>query len=292
MHFKPGEVIDCIHGVTSEYVYYIDKGTIEIRWEADLPVSLEEVFENVVGNVISHQISSTAERLDSTAFAEPKVKNLKISHKSGASLLSELKQSKFLQEAERSAASFFGIVPSKQDADSADREGTLEATAELIINRANEMLQNAAGGSVDNLLISKRTEPQFLGALSMFDPEYFGGRWCCSAIASDHVRLIKMDKEGLERFLVQNPLSQVHLRASMAVSLAEIAKLEALEKIALAQRKMKIKSSQNIFSATIEGATTKISDTIVKGATTAKLDLFALVGKLREALGDAPSSVH
>jgi hypothetical protein len=67
----------------------------------------------------------------------------------------------------------------------------------------------------------------------MLDPRMFMGRWKATAVARTHVVAMHMTREGLELFLQQNPLAQVHLRASMAKARAEVVKLEALEKIAV-----------------------------------------------------------
>lgn len=70
----------------------------------------------------------------------------------------------------------------------------------------------------------------------MLDPRFFQGRWKATAVAKTTVVVVHMTREGLEAFLQQNPLAQVHLRASMARARAEIVKLEALEKIAAAHQ--------------------------------------------------------
>lgn len=70
-------------------------------------------------------------------------------------------------------------------------------------------------------------------SLAMLDPRMFMGRWKATAVARTHVVALHMTREGLELFLQQNPLAQVHLRASMAKARAEVVKLEALEKIAV-----------------------------------------------------------
>lgn len=73
-------------------------------------------------------------------------------------------------------------------------------------------------------------------SLAMLDPRIFMGRWKATAVAKTHVVLLHMTREGLELFLQQNPLAQVHLRASMARARAEVVVLEALEKIAVAHQ--------------------------------------------------------
>jgi hypothetical protein len=71
----------------------------------------------------------------------------------------------------------------------------------------------------------------------MLDARIFMGRWKATAVALTHVVAMHMNREGLELFLQQNPLAQVHLRASMAKARAEVVKLEALEKIAVAHQR-------------------------------------------------------
>eukprot|EP00890_Picochlorum_soloecismus_P005639 jgi/Picsp_1/6076/NSC_03430-R1_serine threonine protein kinase 3 len=288
--YGPGEKIAFLRG-DADFVYYIDRGTVQLNWEADLPVSLEEVFGNVVYNIIPSHGSTTLEHLDSTAFAEPSVTNLSLRSRSNF----ELKNYPVLRTVEKSAASFFSMIGTKAPlSEEGSHDDSVAASATQILQRAEEMVKNAVDGSLDNLLVSMRQESQFIGALSMLDPAYFGGKWCSVAIAKDEVTIIKMDREGLDRFLVQNPLSQVHLRASMATTASEIMKLETLEKIALAKRKISGTSSTfslpTLLGNSFEGAAKQISETVNSAATSAKLDLFALVGKLREGLNELGTS--
>lgn len=46
-------------------------------------------------------------------------------------------------------------------------------------------------------------------SLAMLDPRFFQGRWKATAVAKTHVVVLHMTREGLERFLQQNPLAQV-----------------------------------------------------------------------------------
>ena len=289
LHFTDKQVIERFDGHSS-YVYFIERGEVDVLWEAALPISLEEVFDKVVGNVISEQLS-TMDRVDSVGLSEPLVANLSYhgSKKSkGLYSLIDFKSAKFLKEAERSAASFFGLArPSQQELQN-QSTGDLEASAEQILRRAHEMLQNNIEGSVDNLLKSCRHENEFVGALSLLEGAMYEDKWCSVITAKGDVTLIRLDKEGLDRFLVQSPLSQVYLRASLARSFAEISKLDTLEKISMARRNVgqaeRGTSVYNLFGASLEEAASKFSDTVHEAATAAKLDLFALVGKLREGL--------
>jgi len=288
--YAPGEKIAFLRG-DADFVYYIDSGSVQLNWEADLPVSLEEVFGNAVYNIIPSRGSCSLEHLDSTAFAEPSVANLSLRSKSHF----ELKNHPVLRTVEKSAASFLAMLGTKTpQTEDGNHEDSVAASATQILQRAEEMVKNAVDGSLDNLLVSMRQESQFIGALSMLDPDYFGGKWCSVAVAKDEVTIIKMDREGLDRFLVQNPLSQVHLRASMATTASEIMKLETLERIALAKRKISGTSSTfsipTLLGNSFEGAAKQISDTVTSAATSAKLDLFALVGKLREGLNELGTS--
>lgn len=290
-NYGPGEKIAFLRG-DADFVYYIDRGTVQLNWEADLPVSLEEVFGNAVYNIIPSHGSCALEHLDSTAFAEPSVANLSLRSKSNF----DLKNYPVLRTVEKSAASFFAMLNMKTPLEEEDgnHEDSVAASATQILQRAEEMVKNAVDGSLDNLLISMRRESQFIGALSMLDPEYFAGKWCSVAIAKDSVTVIKMDRDGLDRFLIQNPLSQVHLRASMATTASEIMKLETLEKIAMAKRKISGASSTfsipTLLGTSFEGAAKQISETVNSAANSAKLDLFALVGKLREGLNELGTS--
>ena len=87
--------------------------------------------------------------------------------------------------------------------------------------------------------VLSRTQPLHLRAcprLAMLDPAVFMARWKATAIAKTDLVVLQMTREGLELFLQQNPLAQVHLRASMAKARAELVKLEALEKISVAHQ--------------------------------------------------------
>jgi hypothetical protein len=49
----------------------------------------------------------------------------------------------------------------------------------------------------------------FIGALAMFDIEFYAGRWAAETFASTRVEAVFMSREGLDRFLVERPLAQV-----------------------------------------------------------------------------------
>jgi hypothetical protein len=80
----------------------------------------------------------------------------------------------------------------------------------------------------------------------------------------------------------------------MATTASEIMKLETLERIALAKRRISGTSSTfsipSLLGNSFEGAAKQISETVTSAATSAKLDLFALVGKLREGLNELGAS--
>lgn len=131
-----------------------------------------------------------------------------------------------------------GVPPdmARQGSELIERSSTLAATVHHAMQRAEALLTSAKAGSVDHLLVAERTAGEFLGSLAMLDPRFFQGRWKATAVARTHVVVLAMTREGLEMFLQQNPLAQVHLRASMARARAEVVKLEALEKIAQAHQ--------------------------------------------------------
>jgi hypothetical protein len=49
----------------------------------------------------------------------------------------------------------------------------------------------------------------------MLDPHFFMGRWKATAVAKTPVVVFHMTREGLEIFLQQNPLAQVHARVRL-----------------------------------------------------------------------------
>jgi len=169
--------------------------------------------------------------------------------------------------------------------------------------RAEALMTNAAGGSLDNLLLSNLGASQFLGVLNMLDPAFYADRWRAIAVAASEVIVIKMTREGLDTFLGQNPLAQVHLRASMARARAEITKLESLERIANVQRRRRNREREQragamppkapslskkmsdvgkLIGVTLEEAVNTVRP--LENAQTATMEMFALVSRLREGM--------
>lgn len=297
--------------------YYIESGTVEIQWEAMLPVSLATVFSTALQkpnssslssppapNLSSEQSTAYMDNMDSVAFTAPHVANM-------AKMFSKV--------GTRSRDSSDRTPTGSGRRRSVDSAGLAEAnplalTLQQATARAEALMANAAGGSLDNLLISPRGQTQFVGALIMLDPEVFADRWRMSAVAASDVVIIQMTREGLDQFLAQNPLAQVHLRSSMAMTRSEIMKLEALEKIAnvhrkrmKAERKKKQQQQQgtgaavapsksrswrlaDVFGIPFDEAVRMASGEVTvapAGAKpgeltrTATLDMFALVSRLR-----------
>lgn len=130
---------------------------------------------------------------------------------------------------EEEGATYFPPFQLEVDARSRTLTGTIRDAA----IRAAEMLRSAAEpGLVDDLLVTYRGARQFLGALGMLDPGFYWDRWKPVARAVTDVEAVRLTAWGLETFLEQNPLVQVHLRASIAKSQADVLKLESMEKIA------------------------------------------------------------
>ena len=282
MHFKAGEEIDQFGTGGSPFSYFIDQGSVELRYRAELPVPLDEVVRNCVYNVLRSQATADLSNADSLCFAE-NASSITLSHKKSGVWDSVEKSASSLFS---SSSPFFGLLKSRT-VESIDYG--VETSVTQVMDTAERMLRGCQDGTLGNLLTAKRGKSQFLGILSITEPEYFGDKWFTSAVALEDVVVIRMTREGLERFLVANPLSQIHLRASMATSVSEILKLEALEKIALARRKMLSSyshTSQGSFTtlgAGLEEVAKHITDTAVAGAEIlAKLDIFALASKLRD----------
>jgi len=282
MHFKAGEEIDQFGTGASTFSYFIDEGSVELRYRAELPVPLDEVVRNCVYNVLRSQATADLSNADSLCFAE-NASSITVSHKKSGVWDSVEKSASSLFS---SSSPFFGLLKSKTT-ESIDYG--VETSVTQVMDTAERMLRGCQDGTLGNLLTSKRGKSQFLGILSITEPEYFGDKWLTSAVALEDVVVIRMTREGLERFLVANPLSQIHLRASMATSVSEILKLEALEKIALARRKMLSSHSHTshgsftTLGAGLEEVAKHITDTAVAGAEIlAKLDIFALASKLRD----------
>jgi hypothetical protein len=326
--YKPGQKLIFVSGHNhSNTVYYIESGMVELRWEATLAVPLTRVlstmqhpsrkFSTTTSNASTTSNStgggsggpnysrpnssgkeSYMNRIDSVALAVNKVTTLPSGRPGSAG---------------SNATNNSGAVM--------DRSETMANTLQQAAERAEALMVNATGGSLDNLLLSHRGASQFVGALSMLDPEFFADRWKACAVAQTDLVVIQMTRAGLDTFLSQNPLAQVHLRASMARGQAEITKLEALERIADAHRRKRYskhtgqpqkRSSSwkfsDVFGVSMadaaeamlgpisENSSLTTSNTItnrpgrdgdaVGAQETAGLDVFALVSKLRnEAQG-------
>lgn len=325
---RAGQRLECFSGEANQnVVYYIESGTCELHWEAVLPVKLTTVFSEAFQNI------PKADNIESIARVSSK-KRLPASGERSGSLDSRSSSEKMRQYdsiaiSARHVADLSQMLPRRDQGnrsvltkgtetsiDNGNEEGQknlIEKSLQRAVHRAETLLANAVGGSLDNLLISERCAGQYVGALSMLDPHSMASRWRQYAIASTDCTLIRMTREGLDLFLSQNPLAQVYLRASMALGRYEIVKLEVLERIAHAQlrheraRNKKKKSWKSTLKeyvgvpigevldaagsttpdfdelsrhASIQGTTSGI-DTHIKSL--APRDLFALVSTLREA---------
>ena len=286
LQFQAGEHIDKVgHG--SDYAYFIDEGHVQINYSADLPVSLDEVFQNAMYNVIQSQVSVNLEHADSISYSEH-VANLAISQNSKS----------IWDYIEGRAASIF---PGSADSSFTTSKHKLHAKSDprlqpiaQVLETAEEIVQNSVGGKVGNLLQSTRKKGQFLGAVSMLNPHFYGSKWFANLTAMDNVIVIQMSKTALDRFLVENPMSQIYLRASMATTVSELVKLEALEKIAMARRKMLSQTSDDSITSAIGASLEEVAKHITESAAAgaeilSKLDVFALVGKLRENIDNNSS---
>lgn len=201
----------------------------------------------------------------------------------------------------RSASEADGASASAEDVyDNDDQdEDPMQKTIIQATERAEALMENATGGSLDNLLLVQREACQFVGALSMLDPEFFSAKWRVKAVALTETVVIRMTRNGLDQFLSQNPLAQVHLRSSMALARSEVIKLESLERIANVYRKQlqrggsgggtkssgiggsKRLSDFNKILGVKDAAEVDAKPQKENGGHTAALDLFALVSKLR-----------
>ena len=286
MHFKIGEKIDDFGKGNNQYVYFVDHGVVELKYLADLPVSFDEVVGSCLYDVIKTRMTADLGMADSVCFAE-NASNITISNKGDT-------RNRF-SGVDKSSSSFFASVSPFQYFQSKRVEGgtrqppsgSVEESVYHIVETAEKVMKSFSNGALGNLLSGTRKKSQFIGVLSVLEPEYFQNKWYFSAVAISDVTVIRMTKPCLEKFLIENPLSQVHLRASMATTVAEIIKLEALEKIALARRKMltsKTASSSASFTTFgLEEVAKHITDTAAAGADIlAKLDIFALASKLRD----------
>jgi hypothetical protein len=200
----------------SPFIYYLEAGTVEVRWEAAIPelaAALSAALaESGGGSSRLAPAPSIGGPLDSVALAAPRVADL-------------------ARALDARAAGGGG------NAVDGGRRGTLSDALAAAVERARALMANAAsrGAAVDNLLVAVYGPGQYVGALAMLEPDTFEGRWQSSGTATAAVEGVRMTREGLDVFLAQNPLAQVQLRASLGASRAVIAKLDALERIAQAQ---------------------------------------------------------
>jgi hypothetical protein len=319
VRFQPGQRLAFSAGAAQAPVlYYLEQGTVELQWEAALPVALSAVFTTALQRLPAGRATpppppeedahSYLDSADSLAFNAPQVRNM--------APLRSLNRRHAAAEAAAAVArsggggSGSGAGPAASPAALA-RADSLAATLRQATARAEALMANATGGSLDNLLLSQRAAAQYVGALSLLDPHYFADRWRAAAVARSEVRAVRLTREGLDLFLAQNPLAQVHLRASMAKARAEITKLEALERVAEAHRRKRPEAAAagaagaarplaaggaqgaralEVVAGAVAGAAAAAADGVQQaGATaqTATLDMFALVSRLRAAAGAA-----
>lgn len=268
--FSPGQKIAYYSGHgEANTVFYVESGTVELRWEATLPVTITSVLSATLsklpppptaatrsaaaptapptratapplGNLPedSEEDWSFLDTADSVAFAAHHVTNLAKT----APFMSGRESGKISNKSTKSLNPSSGKLieeggGEEEEREEGDDDETLSMALRQATDRAKSLMDNAKGSSIDNLLLTKRGALQYVGALSMLDPAYFAHRWHASAVAVTEVCGIRMTRQGLDAFLSTNPLAQVHLRASIALGRAEIVKLEALERIADVQQK-------------------------------------------------------
>ncbi|KAL6777693.1 hypothetical protein ACKKBG_A15290 [Auxenochlorella protothecoides x Auxenochlorella symbiontica] len=232
-------------------VLYIESGELEISWEARLPFSLSAVLGHALRTNESFSLDhGLSGPMDSTTID-------------------------------------MDIEQLQTDARSMTLTGTVREAAE----RAALLLRSAAvPGAMDDLLVTRRGPRQFIGALGMLDPAFYHDRWKASAMALTPVTLVRLTAWGLERFLEQNPLVQVHLRASIALTQAEVIKLESLEKIAECMHTTRQRTVERRLDAEGPKPNEKADSKIEEDAETAPaneehdamLDRFAVVHWLRD----------
>ena len=337
--YRAGQRLDEFEGNSlQKAVYYVESGVVELRWEAALPVKITSVFSAAFNTASAETDAKNGTQVLSQSRIEAEARNSsgtspKDSGSSDAHRLQNLDSialtatrvadlSKMLQNSTKDRVQDNegrGTSEDKQDSSQTyekEKVDGMAMTLQRAVWRAETLMANAAGGSLDNLLISERCAGQYLGALSMLDPNYFADRWKQSAIAASDCIVIRMTREGLDLFLSQNPLAQVYLRASMARGRAEIVKLEVLERIADVQRhqenirkgkrriswKSAIKDYVGVpLGDAIEALSGQIPEDVASRPSAeekptksqqqnvvqriaAPLDMFALVGAMREAM--------
>ena len=321
MHFEAGEYIDGFGHGDQQYAYFIDAGEVDIRYMADLPVPFDDVIGNCFEDVIQSHYSIDLAHADSVCYTENTSRFVFAKPDKGKSSgFSALPSLRDLQTAfEKLSAK--PSLKSKTAQDGAGHADT-DISVHRFVEQSEMAMRGASKGKLGDLLTATRSEGQFIGALSLLNPEYFQNKWRFSAVATTDVVIIKMTRDALQRFLMVHPLSQVTLRASMSHTVSELVKLEMYERISLARRRMMGESSSSksrldhssssVFSAANQGfeevarhltSTAMVRDfepfgrepslslslasspRFVRQAgaeVLAKLDLFALASRLRE----------
>lgn len=337
--FRAGEPLGILSSMQGQatMLAYIEEGEVELRWEADLPVPLSDVvtatMQQLPGRVLRPASPARDDRyldhVDSVALTSTQVANLAtmISPsfndrvRAGVAARAAAAEPSSSSTASGSRQPADAGAPGGSDSASASASDPLSATLQQAAQRAQALMSNAAGGSLDNLLIAGRGPMQYVGALSLLDPDYIANRWRATAVTRTDVEAVMMNREGLDLFLGQNPLAQVHLRASMALARAEITKLEVLERIAEAHRRapLEARPARGVLgrrraswrvpwvplggvveaatgvvtgaASTAAGAASTAAGTVAGGvqqagaaAQTATHDIFALVHRMRDGL--------
>jgi serine/threonine protein kinase len=262
--FSPGQKIAYYSGYgEANTVFYVESGTVELRWEATLPVTITSVLSATLNKLPSPPQTQRAtapalgnlpedsgddwsfmDKADSVAFAAHHVTNLAKTAPFMSGKESEINSKKSNRATNLSSVK---ITEEGEGVGEREEDEMLSVALRQATDRAKSLMDNAKGSSIDNLLLTKRGALQYVGALSMLDPAYFAHRWHASAVAVTEVCGIRMTRQGLDAFLSTNPLAQVHLRASIALGRAEIVKLEALERIADVQQKAVRKYTEDSF---------------------------------------------
>jgi serine/threonine protein kinase len=262
--FSPGQKIAYYSGYgEANTVFYVESGTVELRWEAILPVTITSVLSATLNKLPSPPPTQRAtapalgnlpedsgddwsfmDKADSVAFAAHHVTNLA---KTAPFMSGKESESNSKKSNRATNLSSVKITEEGEGVGEREEDETLSVALRQATDRAKSLMENAKGSSIDNLLLTKRGALQYVGALSMLDPAYFAHRWHASAVAVTEVCGIRMTRQGLDAFLSTNPLAQVHLRASIALGRAEIVKLEALERIADVQQKAVRKYTEDSF---------------------------------------------
>ena len=309
MHFEAGEYIDGFGFDNQHFAYYIDSGKVDIRYMADLPVPFDEIVGGCLEDVIVSHFSADLTNADSVCYTEnPSSFVFKRPRREVSSLFPSMPSLHVLQTMFERLVQ--GGTSSSAGVNSNDLKDSLgqfspdeepkwtyrDSSVHRFVDQSERAMSLAHKGNLGDLLTSTRTCGQFIGALSLLDPDYFQNKWTFSAVATTDLVVIKMNKEALQKFLMVHPLSQISLRASMSRTVSDLVKLEMYERISLARRRLrdtsKLSSSSSAFSAANQGfeeVAKHLTETALAGAEIlAKLDLFALASRLRE---DAQSTL-